>query len=152
MKKALFAFAMTARAARLAVCAAILLAAPFCSFAEIVSWKGMEMGLAQNPKWLKAYKAKGDERLLRKKFAAQKSCRVVVAFGQDNSLEAARAASQLDACKKYLDAGQESGQPPASGQAGQKSLSVAAARLQFLGDYWERDDLLGYSVWSVYEY
>ncbi len=127
MKKTLFVFA-------------ILLAASLCSFAEVVSWKGMEMGAAQNPKWLKAWRTKGDARLLRKKFGVEKSGAVIVGFGRADSLEGARAVSQLDAQKQL-----------APKKAAVDGEPASAARLQFLGEYWEEDDQDGYSLWSVYE-
>lgn len=127
MKKTLFVFAL-------------LLAASFCSFAEVVSWKGMEMGAAQNPKWLKAWRTKGDERLLRKKFGAEDSSAIIVGFGRADSLEGARTLSQLDAQKQLAQKSSAATGEPAG-----------AARLQFLGEYWEEDDQDGYSLWSVYE-
>ena len=113
---------------------AILSVASLHSFAEIVSWKGMEMDVPPNPKWLKAWRNKGDERLLRKKFDVEKSSRVVVGFGTADSLEGARAAAQLDAQKKAADSG-----------------GVQATRLEYLGEYWEEDDQKGFFVWSAYE-
>lgn len=113
---------------------AILSIASLHSFAEIVSWKGMEMDVPPNPKWLKAWRNKGDERLLRKKFDVEKSSRVVVGFGTADSLEGARAAAQLDAQKKAADSG-----------------DVQATRLEYLGEYWEEDDQKGFFVWSAYE-
>ena len=113
---------------------AILSIASLYSFAEIVSWKGMEMDVPPNPKWLKAWRNKGDERLLRKKFDVEKSSRVVVGFGTADSLEGARAAAQLDAQKKAAASG-----------------AVQATRLEYLGEYWEEDDQKGFFVWSVYE-
>lgn len=113
---------------------AILSIASLHSFAEIVSWKGMEMDVPPNPKWLKAWRNKGDERLLRKKFDVEKSSRVVVGFGTADSLEGARAAAQLDAQKKAAD-----------------SDGVQATRLEYLGEYWEEDDQKGFFVWSAYE-
>ena len=118
----------------------ILAAASFCSFAEIVSWKGMEMGLAQNPKWLKAWRSKGDERALRNKFDVEKTKSVVVGFGQADSLEGARTNAQLDADRQLAQS-----KTAASGEA------ANAARLEYLGEYWEEDDQKGYSLWSVYE-
>ena len=112
----------------------ILSIASLHSFAEIVSWKGMEMDVPPNPKWLKAWRNKGDERLLRKKFDVEKSSRVVVGFGTADSLEGARAAAQLDAQKKAAASG-----------------AVQATRLEYLGEYWEEDDQKGFFVWSVYE-
>ena len=117
----------------------LLLAASFCSFAEIVSWKGMEMGAPCNPKWIKAWRSKGDERALRKKFDVEKSSAVIVGVGTADSLEGARTLSQLDA-QSRLSTGKA-----ASGR------SVQAASLEFLGEYWEEDGQKGYSVWSVYE-
>ncbi len=113
---------------------AILSIASLHSFAEIVSWKGMEMDVPPNPKWLKAWRNKGDERLLRKKFDVEKSSRVIVGFGTADSLEGARAAAQLDAQKKAAD-----------------SDGVQATRLEYLGEYWEEDDQKGFFVWSAYE-
>ena len=113
---------------------AILSIASLHSFAEIVSWKGMEMDVPPNPKWLKAWRNKGDERLLRKKFDVEKSSRVVVGFGTADSLEGARAAAQLDAQKKAAASG-----------------GVQATRLEYLGEYWEEDDQKGFFVWSAYE-
>lgn len=113
---------------------AILSIASLHSFAEIVSWKGMEMDVPPNPKWLKAWRNKGDERLLRKKFDVEKSSRVVVGFGMADSLEGARAAAHLDAQKKAADSG-----------------AVQATRLEYLGEYWEEDDQKGFFVWSAYE-
>ncbi len=113
---------------------AILSIASLHSFAEIVSWKGMEMDVPPNPKWLKAWRNKGDERLLRKKFDVEKSSRVVVGFGTADSLEGARAAAQLDAQKKAAASG-----------------AVQATRLEYLGEYWEEDDQKGFFVWSAYE-
>ena len=113
---------------------AILQAAFFCSFSEIVSWKGMELGLDRNPKWLKAWRSKGDERPLRKKFDIEKDKKAIVGFGQADSLESARSASQIDA----------------QGQA-EKLLSRGAIRLEPLYEFWQEDDRQGYSVWSLYE-
>lgn len=113
---------------------AILSIASLHSFAEIVSWKGMEMDVPPNPKWLKAWRNKGDERLLRKKFDVEKSSRVIVGFGTADSLEGARATAQLDAQKKASDSG-----------------TVQATRLEYLGEYWEEDDQKGFFVWSAYE-
>ena len=113
---------------------AILSIASLHSFAEIVSWKGMEMDVPPNPKWLKAWRNKGDERLLRKKFDVEKSSRVIVGFGTADSLEGARAAAQLDAQKKAAASG-----------------AVQATRLEYLGEYWEEDDQKGFFVWSAYE-
>ena len=112
----------------------ILSIASLHSFAEIVSWKGMEMDVPPNPKWLKTWRNKGDERLLRKKFDVEKSSRVVVGFGTADSLEGARAAAQLDAQKKAAASG-----------------AVQATRLEYLGEYWEEDDQKGFFVWSAYE-
>ena len=148
MKKALFVFAF----------AAAMSAAPLPFFSEIVSWKGMEMGAPQNPKWLKAWRAKGDERALRKKFDAEPGSTIIVGVGRDGSLEGARTAAQLDAqgrlaqnengAKTEKAAAKTSGAQNAAAKAAQ---NVAAARLEFLGEYWEEDDQSGFTVWSVYE-
>lgn len=114
---------------------AVLSFALFHSFAEVVSWKGMEMGAPCNPKWIKSWRAKGDERALRKKFEVEPGSTIIVGVGTADSLEAARTTAQLDAQGKALSNGE----------------AVQATRLEFLGEYWEEDDQNGYSVWSVYE-
>lgn len=114
---------------------AVAALASFCSFSEVVSWKGMEMGLGQNPKWIRSWRAKGDERALRKKLGAEPGSTIIVGLGRADSLEGARTAAQLDA----------------QGKAVSKGETVQTVRLDFLGEYWEEDDQEGFSVWSVYE-
>lgn len=107
-----------------------LIATSFCSFAEIVSWKGMEMGLPLNPKWVKNYRQKKDERLLRKKFCLSASDRLAVGVGKAQDLETARSISQIDA----------------------QNAAAKAARLEPLGEYWEEDSDLGFVVFSFYSF
>ena len=116
----------------------IALLASFCSFAEIVSWKGMEVDLPQNPKWLKAYLQKKDERPLRKKFDLSDSERVVLGVGTDDSLESARTNSQMDA-KRQLANAKTSADDPAK-----------SARLEFVYEFWLEDSEKGYTVYSLY--
>ena len=120
---------------------AISIAASFCSFAEIVSWKGMEMGLPLNPKWVRAYRQKKDERPLRKKFDLSASDRLAVGVGKADDLETARSLSQVDAEGQLADLK----------SSGQDAL-VKAARLEPLGEYWEEDSDLGFTVYSFYSY
>ena len=116
-----------------------LLAAALCAqfylSAEIVSWKGMELGLSQNPKWIKVYRKKNDERLLRKKFDVLPSEKILVGVGKDFSLEGARQFSQNDALASLL-----------------ADKNISSTKAAFLGDYWEEDDEKGYVVYSVYKY
>lgn len=104
----------------------------FHSFSEIISWKGMELGLSPNPKWLESYIKNNDKKQLRKKFDIPVSEKVVVGSARAESLEEARSASQLDA------------QTKAAGSGTQK------VRLQFIYEYWEEDDKKGFTVYSVY--
>lgn len=107
----------------------------FHSFSEIVSWKGMEMGLPQNPKWLQLYKAAKNEKLLRKKFDIDKAEKVVVGIAAAPYLEEARSASQFDAQSKV-----------AVLQKDKKN------RLVPVYEYWEEDDKNGFTVYSVYTF
>lgn len=107
----------------------------FHSFSEIVSWKGMEMGLPQNPKWLQLYKAAKNEKLLRKKFDIDKAEKVVVGIAAAPYLEEARSASQFDAQSKA-----------AALQKDKKN------RLVPVYEYWEEDDKNGFTVYSVYTF
>ncbi len=107
----------------------------FHSFSEIVSWKGMEMGLPQNPKWLQLYKAAKNEKLLRKKFDIDKAEKVVVGIAAAPYLEEARSASQFDAQSKAT--------------ALQKDKKN---RLVPVYEYWEEDDKNGFTVYSVYTF
>ena len=107
----------------------------FHSFSEIVNWKGMEMGLPKNPKWLQLYKSAKNEKLLRKKFDIDKSERIVVGISSAASLEEARSASQLEA--------------QAEAAALQKNKKN---RLLPIYEYWEEDDKTGFIVYSIYTY
>lgn len=117
---------------------AVLLVASFCSFAEIVSWKGMEMGSPQNPKWLKPYLQKKDERALRKKFELSASERIVLGVATDETLEVARTYSQMDAQRQLTEA-----KTSANGPA-------QTARLEFVYEFWQEDSEKGYTVYSLY--
>lgn len=107
----------------------------FHAFSEIVRWKGMEMGLPKNPKWLQLYKVAKNEKLLRKKFDIDKAEKVVVGIAAAPFLEKARSASQIDAQSKAADL-----------QKDKKN------RLVPVYEYWEEDDKNGFTVYSVYTF
>ena len=107
----------------------------FHAFSEIVKWKGMEMGLPQNPKWLETYILNHNEKLLRKKVGIAKDECVLVGVGCAADLETARSLSQLDGQNKASDL-----------QKDKKN------RLVPVYEYWEEDDEKGFCVYSVYTY
>ena len=113
----------------------VILLVSFHAFSEIVKWKGMEMGLSRNPKWLSSYISKNNEKALRKKFELDSSEKIILGKGQAAFLETARSASLLDAQKKVSEL-------QASGKI----------RLQFIYEYWEEDDEEGFTVYSIYTY
>lgn len=107
----------------------------FHVFSEIIRWKGMEMGLPENPKWLESYILEHNEKPLRKKFSMSKDESIVVGLGSAADLESARSISQLDAQKKAADS-----------QKDKKN------RLVPVYEYWEEDDEKGFRLYSVYTY
>jgi hypothetical protein len=111
----------------------VILLVSFHSFSEIVNWKGMEMGIEQNPKWLSAYTQQHNEKLLRKKFDVDKTEKVIVGIGNASSLESARTGSQLDGQKKASELNQN-----------------GKVRLQPVYEFWQEDDKNGFTVYSVY--
>ena len=107
----------------------------FHSFSEIISWKGMEMGLPQNPKWLQLYKSSKNEKILRKKFDIDKDEKVLVGIASAPSLEEARLASQLDS------------------EAQAAAIKTEGKiRLNFIYEFWEEDDKKGFCVYSIYTF
>ena len=105
----------------------------FHSFSEIINWKGMELGIAPNPKWLKSYITKNDEKLLRKKFNITSNEKIIVSSASAKSLETARAGSQIEA------------------QA-QVSKLTEKVRLEFIYEYWLEDSEKGFTVYSIYSF
>lgn len=70
------------------------------AFAKIVDWKGKEMGAECNPKWLKNYVQKNDEKALRKKFDLEKSDLVIMGYSASTQKENAQYESEAKALLK----------------------------------------------------
>lgn len=115
----------------------LMLILNFYSFSEIISWKGMEIGLSPDPKWLKSYLIRKDEKLLRKKFDVEKNQSIICGLGKADFLEEARTISQLDAQRKLED------------KIGKKQRNL---NFDFLYEYWLEDSESGYTVYSIYSY
>ncbi len=119
----------------------LLLLIPYFSFSEIISWKGMELGLDPYPEYLKKYVEKHDEKAVRKKFDVGKKKLLFYGTGTSSSLEEARTLAGFDCKKKILK----------SKKTGTSDGAVAAVNgLEFVYEYWEEDSESGYKVWQIY--
>lgn len=99
-------------------------------FAELVSWKGMELDVNPRPKWLFKYIKSRNAKPIRNRFELSPSSSVVLGIGTAESLETARTASQINA---------------------QQFAGNGRANLQPLYEYWEEDSEKGFTVYSLYE-
>ena len=108
----------------------------FSSFAEIVSWKGEEIGTDEIPAWLESYLEDNNLKPLRKKFDIGKRETVIIGIGESDSLEGARQISQIDAQAKLEEISRKKG--------------LENQRLKFVFEYWYEDDETGFKVFSLY--
>ena len=106
----------------------------FHFFSEIINWKGMEVGIDPNPRWLQNYINNKNDKLLRKKFDIPKSKRIIIGIGQSTDITNARYLSQINAQQ----------------QLNQESEKGKSVNLEFIYEYWMEDDKTGISVYSVY--
>ena len=106
----------------------------FHFFSEIINWKGMEVGIDPNPRWLQNYINNKNDKLLRKKFDIPKSKRIIFGIGQSTDITNARYLSQINAQQ----------------QLNQESEKGKSVNLEFIYEYWMEDDKTGISVYSVY--
>ena len=106
----------------------------FHFFSEIINWKGMEVGIDPNPRWLQNYINNKNDKLLRKKFDIPKSKRIIIGIGQSTDITNARYLSQINAQQ----------------QLNQESEKGKSVNLEIIYEYWMEDDKTGISVYSVY--
>ena len=116
----------------------------FCFFAasEIISWKGMEMGMEKSPSWLTLYLKNKDETKLRKKFELDENENIFYASSESESLENARYAAEMQCRKKMLDFRRKA--KNADGKVQQVS------GMEQLTEYWERDSEGIYKIYVFY--
>jgi len=122
----------------IAVCICVLL---WNASAEIISWKGMELGLEEVPKWFTQYVKKNDEAALRRKFDVDSDCLILSASAKDTYLEGARCTAILACQKKALN----------MHFGGKKSASMSAvASLSQITEYWIQTDDKKYTVYVFF--
>lgn len=122
MKKLILAFAS-------------LFLACFCGSAEIVNWKGMELGLDEEPAWLEKYLANKNVAPIRRKFSINKTYDIIVGVGNAKGLETARQLASVSAEKKAL------------GISKTKILKDFCSVYEF----WQEDSEKGFSVYAIYQ-
>ncbi len=106
----------------------------FSSNAEVIRWKGMELGLPERPKWIRQYLEKSEVQYIRKKFQIDRNSIIIVGIGTANALELGRSLSQTDALHKL-----------------QSDYSESKNSFVYITEYWEEDDANVYTVYSIYE-
>lgn len=69
------------------------------AFAEVVilDWENSEMGISDNPKWLKAYLKNKDDSIIRKKFELDSDCLIFVGIVDDNDFESIKKLASIKA-------------------------------------------------------
>lgn len=110
------------------------LAACALTFGEVVAWKGMELGVEQNPQWLVSLVSGQSEKPARKKFGIARNARVFFGTGTAPDLESARNIASADCMQKVID------------KTGTRTLNG----LSPVYEYWEQDDESGYTVTAIY--
>ncbi|MDE7292579.1 MAG: hypothetical protein K2N58_11125 [Treponemataceae bacterium] len=110
------------------------LAACALSFCETIAWKGMELGVEQNPQWLASLVSGHSEKPARKKFGIAKNARIFFGTGTAPDLESARNIASANCMQKVID----------------KTGAQTVSGLSPVYEYWEQDDENGYTVTTVF--
>lgn len=103
--------------------------------AEIIDWKGSELGIPSSPAWLTQFKETGKISVLRKKFDIDRTSKVIIGFGKSDELEEAKYLSEMNATKTFSKLLKDN----------------SKAKMVFVYEYWEQDDEEIYAVYSIYQ-
>lgn len=110
------------------------LAACALSFCETIAWKGMELGVEQNPQWLVSLVSEHNEKPARKKFGIARNASIFFGTGTAPDMESARNIASAECMQKAID------------KTGARTLNG----LSPVYEYWEQDDENGYTVTTVF--
>ncbi len=101
-------------------------------FAEVVSWKGMEMGTEQNPKWLKDLVEKNNEKCVRQHFEIENDYLIILGIGESLDLNYAMSLAYADCLNKI----------PENQRQNPKNFSQVY-------EFWIKDDKKGFCVYNI---
>lgn len=103
--------------------------------AEIIDWKGSELGIPSSPAWLTQFKESGRISVLRKKFDIDRTSKIIMGIGKSEELENAKYSAEMKATKSFDEHFKDNNK----------------AKMVFVYEYWEQDDEENYTVYSIYQ-
>lgn len=112
-------------------------------FADIISWKGQEFGLNENPQWMKEYMESNNETEIRKNFNISSKDLIFYGYGEDDFIANAKKFAILNCEKVALDKFFEANPKNA------KIMQLSG--LQQFTDFWIQDSETGYKYYVFYK-
>ena len=110
--------------------------------ADVVSWKGKEMGIECSPDWLVSYLEKKDENPMRKKFDIEYNEIIFHSVAADLVLENARYTAELNCIKEMVDYRRKLN--------ASKNKVQKVSGMEALTEYWELDNTGTYTIHVFY--
>lgn len=107
----------------------------FCVSAEIVNWKGAELGLDEEPVWLAKYLDNKNVAPIRRKFGIKKTYDIFVGVAVAKDLQTAKLLAATNAEKKAL---------------GAAKVSVLKD-FSSVYEFWQEDSEEGFRVYAIYQ-